>query len=226
MVREHAAGAVVFEIPHLYEPPPDPSARDVIQLRKDLGVAPRTFLFGVFGYLRESKRLAAILRAFERLRRRGADIALLIAGDFASSDLRRAVAPQLRRERVIGAGYIPERHFATYAAAVDACINLRFPRAGETSGIAIRLMGAGKPVLVTAGEETARFPAAAVIPVDCGCCEEQMLAAAMLWLAENRRDAHDVGRFAREHILSHHQPDRVAALYWQALQCTRNSAVR
>lgn len=226
MVRDHAAGAVAFQIAHLYEPPPDPSAREVIQLREHLGIAPRTFLFGVFGHLRESKRLCAILRAFESLRRRGADIALLIAGEFASSDLRRVLAPQLRRERVIRTGHIPKPDFATYAAAVDACINLRYPRAGETSGIAIRLMAAAKPVLVTAGEETAEFPPAAVIPIDCGPGEEEMLAAVMLWLAENRRDARDIGEFAREHVLSHHRPEQVAALYWEALQSARNSAAR
>jgi hypothetical protein len=44
---------------------------------------------------------------------------------------------------------------------VDACINLRYPAAGETSGIAIRLMGIGKPVLLTDGEVLA-FPEGAV----------------------------------------------------------------
>jgi glycosyltransferase involved in cell wall biosynthesis len=206
MVRQHAAGAAVFEIPHLYEPPPDPSARDVIQLREHFGIAPQTFLFGVFGHLRESKRLFVTLRAFDTLRRHGVDIALLIAGEFASSDLRRALAPQLRRERVLRVGYIPERDLA-----------------GETSGIAIRLMGAGKPVLVTAGEEAAEFPAAAVIPIDCGLSEEEMLAAAMLWLADNRRDARDLGAIAREHILRCHRPDRVAELYWNVLQAAARS---
>lgn len=224
MVREHAAGVDIFQIPHLFEPRPEPSAREVIQLRERLGIGPRTFLFGVFGHLRESKRLCAILRAFETLRRLRADIALLVAGEFASSDLRRALAPQLSRERVIGIGYIPERDFAAYAAAVDACINLRYPRAGETSGIAIRLMGAGKPVLATAGEETADFPSAGIVLIDNGPAEEEMLAAAMLWLSENRRDARDIGGVAREHICSHHRLERVAALYWEALRSANASA--
>ena len=55
--------------------------------------------------------------------------------------------------------------------------------AGETSGIAIRLMGLGKTVLVSAGEETSRFPEAACVRVDPGQAEEEMLAEYLVWLA-------------------------------------------
>ena len=51
---------------------------------------------------------------------------------------------------------------------MDACINLRYPLGGETSGIAIRLMGIGKPVLVTDGEEYARFPEDACLRIAGG----------------------------------------------------------
>ena len=64
-------------------------------------------------------------------------------------------APPARSQApgVIRRPYLPESEFWLAAAAVDACINLRYPAAGETSGIAIRLMGIGKPVLVTDSPE-------------------------------------------------------------------------
>ena len=58
------------------------------------GLSPAAFLFGVFGYLRESKRLAQTVEAFPDLRRELPRAALLVAGEFASSDLERAVAPR------------------------------------------------------------------------------------------------------------------------------------
>ena len=77
-------------------------------------------------------------------------IALLVAGEFASSDLERSLEPLLsKRHGIVRIGYLPDSDFWLYASAVDACINLRYPPAGETSGIAIRLMGIGKPVVVS-----------------------------------------------------------------------------
>src|SRR5450756_306805 len=57
MVRQHAPKARIFEIPHLFEPPPEPSGAEVERLRERLEVTPSTTLFAVLGHLRESKRL-------------------------------------------------------------------------------------------------------------------------------------------------------------------------
>ncbi len=182
-----------------------------------MGYAPHIFVFGVFGHLRESKRLPAVLRAFESTRG-AADVALLIAGDFVSPDLARSLEPLLGSAGILRVGYTKECDFWRYAAAVDACINLRYPAAGETSGIAIRLMGIGKPVIMTAASETSRFPDSACLRVDPGVAEEEMLAGYMVWLAQFPEDARSIGQRAAEHIREFHAVERVARLYWQALQ--------
>ena len=114
----------------------------------------------------------------------------MIAGECVSSDLARASAPLLQADRIIRIGYFPEDQFWLWAATTDVCVNLRYPAAGETSGIAIRLMGIGKPVIVTAGQETARFPEAACLRVDPGEVEEELLAVP-------RRGRVDAARHAR-----------------------------
>ena len=217
MVREHVPAAVIHEIPHLWEPPELPAESDVVMLRAQLGLGTSTCLFGVFGHLRESKRLPVVLRAFERARH-AADMALLIAGEFVSPDLRRSIEPLLGTAGVLRIGYTSERDFWRYASTVDSCINLRYPGAGETSGIAIRLMGLGKPVIVTAGCETARFPDTACLRVDPGAGEEEMLAGFMVWLARYPDDARAIGQRAWAHIREFHAVERVARLYWQALR--------
>jgi len=216
MVREHHAAARVYEIPHFYEPS-DPAPYDVERLRARFQLPAGTFVFGVFGHLRESKRLATILRAFQRVRRE-TPAALLVAGEFASSDLERSIEPCLDSPGILRVDYLPQRDFLLHAAAVDACINLRHPAAGETSGIAIRLMGLSKPVIVTEGRETSRFPRDACIPVDPGPTEEEMLLEAMLWLARYPDDATAIGERAAAHIREFHSLDRAAAMYWQVLQ--------
>lgn len=218
MVREHAPGTTIHEIPHLFEPPREtPGAAEVLRLRQSLNLKPRTFLFAVFGHLRESKRLLSVLRAFERVRR-DSDVALLVAGDFVSSDLKRAASPLLNAGRgILRVGFTPERDFWRYAAAADACINLRYPGAGETSGISIRLMGAGKPVLMTAGLETSQFPESACLKVDPGVAEEDMLREFMRMLARSPSDARMIGQRASDYVREVHAPQRVAGEFWRVL---------
>ena len=71
--------------------------------------------------------------------------------DYAAGN---AIDPWLRQPGVIRLGYLPEREFWRAASATDACVNLRWPSAGETSAIAIGFMGIGKPVILSSGEET------------------------------------------------------------------------
>ena len=218
MVAAHAPEARIVEIPHLHLPLPPPDPVEVTRLRRRLGVAPHAVLFGVFGYLRPSKRLHVVLRAFAAARREAPECVLLVAGRFESDELERALAPWLEEPGVHCAGFLPFEEFALHAAAVDVCLNLRYPPAGETSGIAIRLMGMGKPVVLTAGEETARFPEEACVRVDPGPAEEAMLARFMLWLARDAGARQRIGALAAAHIAREHDPARCAARYLEVLQ--------
>ena len=215
IAARHAPAARIHVIPHLFIEGPQPAAYEVVRLRASLGLRPSDTLFGVFGHLRESKRLAAILEAFRRLRDPRA--ALLIAGEFVSSDLARAMSQQLTGPHIHRVGYTPERTFWRYAHAVDVCLNLRYPTAGETSGIAVRLMGIGKPVLVTAGDETAAIPEAAAVRVDPGLAEIDMLSDLMRWLSRFPSDRHAIGARAQHHIARCHAASTVAAEFWRIL---------
>ncbi len=218
MVRAHAPGSLVFEIPHLFEPAQAPAVHDVERLRRELTGGSPALICGVFGHLRESKRLSAILRVFRRVRHLG--VVLLVAGEFASSDLARTMETELAGPGIVRRGYLPEADFWRYAAATDVCINPRYPGAGETSGIAIRLMGLGKPVILTDGLETSRFPRETCLRIGSGEVEEEMLEAYLIWLADHPKERREMGRRAGDYIQTEHALARVAGLYWDAVrQC-------
>jgi len=220
MVREHAPRARVVEIPHLFAPPPVPHAADVIQFRGRLGLGLRSILFGVFGYLRESKRIMSILRAFQIVHREFPETALLVAGEFTSRDLARAVEPLIAElPRVLRLGYLKEREFWLAASACDACINLRDPAAGETSGIAVRLMGIGKAVMVSDSEESSRYPETACLRIARGVAETASLTEHNRLAASFPQTTREIGRRAAGHVQSLHSLDRVADEYWGTL-CT------
>jgi len=217
-VREHHPGAPVFEIPHFFTPPRVPEPVETLRFRRELGLGPRTLLVGVFGHLRESKRLPVILRAMRRAWASGADARLLVQGPFASSDLARVLSPEIERDpRIWRAGFLKRADFWKWSSAADVCVNLRFPTAAETSGIGVAMMGIGKAVVFTSGEEIARIPEDACLRVDLGPAEEEMLTDSLRWLAADREAAIEIGRRAAAYIQQDHALEQVAARYWEIL---------
>lgn len=217
MVREHAAGARVIEIPHLFCAPEMPGEAEVARYRATLGFGGTSFVFGVFGYLRESKRVAAVLEVFARLRRELPDVGLLVAGAFVSADLERMARGLIEGAGAVYRPYLSTREFWLAAATVDACINLRYPAAGETSGIAIRMMGIGKPVLVTDSEECARFPEAGCVRVEGGIAERDSLWSHLVLLTSLPGVGRAIGEKGAAHVRARHDLEQVADQYWSAL---------
>ena len=226
LVAAHSADARVVEIPHLFVPPGElPGPAEQIRWRQRAGLDLGSFVFAVFGYLRESKRLATVLDAFAEVHRAHPRTTLLVAGEFVSTDLERAVQPMLCGPGVVRLPYLEERQFWLVASAVDACINLRYPAAGETSGVAIRLMGLGKPAMLTESLECSRYPKDACIRVAPGAAERECLRDYMTLLAAMPQVAQAIGERAAAHIRERHGRADVAARYWELLSdCGRGGA--
>ncbi|MEZ5400006.1 MAG: glycosyltransferase [Bryobacteraceae bacterium] len=212
--REHGAGTVEI-LPHLFEAPEIDSVATARVRERFAGAA---LVCGVFGHLRETKRLIPAAQAVEAVRKRGFDMRLVAAGEFASDDLARAAAPWLARDWIVRLPYLDERDFWTWAAAVDVCINLRYPAAGETSGIGIRVMGIGKCVIATAGEETAAIPDNACLRAEPGLGENESLEALLLLLADRPDYARQTGVAARAHIAREHSAAAVTRRFRELIE--------
>jgi glycosyltransferase involved in cell wall biosynthesis len=220
MVLRHAPKARVAEIPMLLEPVESAPVAEIEAVRQRLEVDHRTVLAGIFGHLRESKRILPVLRAFRRLP--AGSTVLLLAGSSGSRDLERAMEPFLTDSHVRRVPYTPAAEFQKLVQATDVCVNLRYPAAGETSAITISCMGNGKPVVVTSGDELSRLPESACIRVAPGIGEEAAVEAMMRWLIESPKDRREIGALAKDYIDSHHAPAQAASLYWQTLQSARS----
>jgi hypothetical protein len=203
MVREHCATARVIEIPHLLAPVDLPHASESELRRMQFGGGP---LFGVFGHLRESKRVMPVLRAFSRL----TNCRLLLAGGMVSSDLGRAAAPYLSLPNIRHAGYMDAETYWRTALAMDACINLRYPAVGETSGVSVGMMGAGRPVIMTDSLENSRYPDGTCIKISAGLSEEAELEAILRWAAGHRPYLREIGARAAQYTRATHDIGKVA----------------
>ena len=217
LALEHGAGQVVT-IPHFFEFDGLPDACDGARFRQRLGIAPSTLLFACFGYLRETKRLGPTIGAFRKLNAIHPDCALLLAGEPFSPALERYLASEARHPAIFRLGHMPERDLLVAAEAVDCCVNLRYPAAGETSGIAIRLMGIGKPVILSEGQETSDFPLGACMKVRSGVSEEPELFELMALLVAAPELRRAIGSAARHHMATHHNFEVVVEKYLHLLR--------
>ena len=216
IASNHGASNVVV-VPHFVETRHQPDALATLNFRALLGIPANAFVFGVFGYLRETKRVVPCLRALRRLHAIRPNTALLIAGECVSSELERLLEAEASQPGVYRIGHLPDHQFLTAAASIDCCLNLRYPAAGETSGIAVRMMGLEKPVLLTESLENSDFPPGSYIPVTSGIAEDAELFDYMGLVSGNPGFAKDVGRYAGLHIRRYHSLETAAQRIWQAL---------
>jgi glycosyltransferase involved in cell wall biosynthesis len=216
LAREHGAGNI-HVIPHYFEPVAMPDHAETARFREQLGVPQGAVLFGIFGYLRETKRVIPCLRAFRRLHAVRPGTALLLAGEPVSVDLRRLLETEAVDSAIYRMGHLTAEELLTATATIDCCLNLRYPPAGETSGIAIRMMGAGKPVIVTTGEENEDLPATTCLRVSHGAAEAAELFDQMAMVTEFPVLAREIGAQARGHVLQNNSLEAVAEAYWRVL---------
>ena len=216
MARAHGAKSV-HVVPHFFEPDDSADCAAAALFRARLNIPPGATLFGIFGYLRETKRVLPSLDAFRRLYAVKPRVALLLAGEAVSPDLLKMLNSAADHPAIHRVGYLDGQAFPAAAAAIDCCINLRYPGAGETSGIAVRMMGIGKPCIVSDGAQNADIPASACLRVSTGVAEAAELFDHMVMVSGFPRLAREIGDQARRHIRERHSLEAAAERYWQIL---------
>lgn len=211
-------------ISHFSKQDESPEAPDTARFRERLGIAQDVTLFGIFGYLREPKRVMNCITAFRKLHAIRPNTVLVLAGEIVSRDLERLLASEPPHPAIRRLPHLDEKDFRIAAAAVDCCLNLRYPGVGETSGISVMLMSLAKPVVVTDNLENSGFPAEAVLRVTPGVAESAELFEHMVLVTEFPAIAREIGSAARLHIRKHHSLEAVARRYWEVL-CSARSLV-
>ncbi len=230
-VTAHHPNAAVRVLPHLdLEQPdaaPDASARERFR-RESLGLRATEILLGVYGHLRETKRIGSVLAALDALRARGIPAKLLVAGAFASDDFARTMLPRLEAHSgVILRGSTSEEEFRALLRAADVCVNLKYPGAGECSGIAVRAMSLGVPLVVSESGGGDDYSPGTVAPIPTGPAEAPALAETLTWLARDAKARGALARAAQQDCRVRRDPDRICAELWQWIEDVhRGSAAR
>ena len=218
-VREHGHDGPLWRIQHPAWPVHDVEPARVVGRP----------LIGCFGHINESKRIPQLLRAFAEVRATHPQARLLLVGSEAPGfDLaRRLERLGLGPEGVVREPYVEEERLWALIAACDACVLLRAPTMGETSGSAIRGLSLGKPLVVSDVGWFAELPDEVALKVPAGAeAEVAALVAALARLAVPGVAA-AMGDAARAYAEREHDLDRVAGAYAAALEeAAGDTAVR
>lgn len=180
--------------------------------RASLGIPENAFVLASFGFITPAKRLEVSLRAFARLRKERPDALYLLVGD---------VSPHYEMPRlpegVVLVGHTRLDEFLRYMAAADVAVNLRYPTSGETSGTLIRLLGMGKPVIVSNVGAFAEIPDGACAKVDLDETEEDLLLEYLRQLAADEGLRRALGENARRFVAPH-TPEASARAYAEVVR--------
>jgi len=209
-LRELGFTGPVWRIPHPAWPGVPPSAARA----RSSGLA-----IGSFGHMTPAKRLPQLLDAFARFRIHRPGAKLVLGGSEAPGlNLTRLLEARSFRNAVIRYEYLNEETLWQLIAESDVLVNLRWPTMGETSGMVVRALSLGKPLVVSDVGWFAELPDEVAVKVPVDDYETEALAQALELLAGDPAYRERMGKAAAEWARREHDLDRTADLYVAALE--------
>jgi hypothetical protein len=193
---------------------PLPPQRAQSQARAQLGLPADALILASFGHINAYKRQEPTLQALAALWQERPDMRYILVGSISPHfDVRGLVQRMGLQHAVQITGYVSREQFEAYVAASDICLNLRFPTAGETSASLLRLLGAGRPTLVSATGAFAELPPGVAAQVDPDSSESNLILAYCRLLAAHPDIAAALGAQARTYVAEQHSLERAAQGY-------------
>ncbi|MDQ4089015.1 MAG: glycosyltransferase [Actinomycetota bacterium] len=162
--------------------------------RTRLGIAPSTFVLGVYGIVHPFKRLESCIRGLAAVVETHPDARLLVVGralDPAYDERLRQLAASLGvAAKVAITGHVSREDFDAHLLAADVVVNLRFPFLAQMSATLMRAIAAGKPVVISDHPDWRFIPEDFCMRVAPGAGEVDELAAHLRALVADpaRRD--------------------------------------
>ena len=194
-----------------------PTPVDKSEARRKLGLKDGLMLAS-FGLVTPEKRIVTALRALKRLRDRGiAARYALVGGGVAHFDPLVEARRLDIEDAVTLTGRVSEEELLLYAFASDLCLNLRYPSAGETSAMLLRLLACGRPVVVTDQIAMLELPETVVARSSLEGEEDGLYCDLMDLMGDEGRLA-ELGAAARDFVNREHSPDAMVSDYVEALE--------
>ena len=208
--------ARVRRIPMHFPPQPPDRMRSPELVREILGFSADDFIVGCHGYMTASKRIDVLLKALASLNGQGRRVKLLLVGKMLPGcEALHLIEDLGLDENVLVTGFVDTRTFREYLNVPDAFVALRHPSAGETSASVIKMMGVGKPVVVSDHYAFSEMPDDCCLKITTGDEEEDELAQNLQRLMKDPAERMSLGEAARRHVISKHDIQSTARQYME-----------
>ncbi len=195
-----------------------PTLIDRDRARTALNLPQKAYVVASVTMVNPYKRLDVVLRALSRFRRT-TPVYMVVAGNVSPHvPLSRWISLYGLEGVVETLGFVDDRTARLVAAAADVLVNLRYPTAGETSASLLRIMSAGRPVLVSDNGSFRELPDNTVAKVPVDAVEEETVEAFLEAFSVSPDLASQIGLNARTYIEQHHTLNDMVAGYWKVLQ--------
>ena len=185
-------------------------------IREILGFKKDDFLIGSVGYLNSNKRIDALLRTVAKLKAQGLSVKLLLVGKMLSGCEAPLWIEELGlTEDVLWTGFVDKHTFREYMNIPDMFVALRHPSAGETSASVVKMMGVGKPVMLSDQYAFSEFPDDCCVKISIGENEETELFEKLVYYIEHPDERLALGEQSRRYIQANHDIHDAARSYAQ-----------
>jgi glycosyltransferase involved in cell wall biosynthesis len=196
----------------------DSSEEEARRFKKKHHIEDDELVIASFGAATPEKRITSVLKAMKEILKRFPRLRYLVVGK-PSEEL--DVAKEAERlgigDRVIITGFVLKHEFACYLSLCDIGINLRYPTSYETSATLLRIMMAGKPVLISELPHLADIPDESVIRGSL-LNEEESLTDALGKLINDKGLREKMGKKAKEYAERKHSLARMRDDYIETIE--------
>lgn len=161
------------------------------ECRKKLGIKDDLLVLGSFGYATRAKRIPEIVEALGMYASQGGmDFRYYIVGKVEEMDVNlERLAKQLGiGDKVTITGFTDLDTFKAYMGACDICFNMRYPTQGESSASLHRILGMGKPVIVSQIGSFEEYPEDIVLKIRHDQNEGHEILEAVRGLTQNKEE--------------------------------------
>jgi len=182
--------------------------------RDQMGLSKEDILISSIGYINRNKRYDVILSALDELQNPA--VTYVIAGKDRGNLLKNYI--EKKTLNIIVKGHLGLEELDALIDASDICINLRYPTMGENSAALLRMMGYGKPVLVTNFGSYADFPDYSVLKIDPDIDEKEHIKRFIQTLTQEEDFRRSVGAEAAKYVREECSIEKCALEYVSFLQ--------
>ncbi len=190
-------------------------------LKRKYNIPDNKVIFASFGFVTEAKRIDVILRCMKKIiDNNNENFIYLIVGEEAKGvyEMSKYIKQLGLSDNARYLGFVELEELKDYIRLSDVCINLRYPTSGETSASLIRILGMGKPALVTNIGSFSEMPDEFCIKTNPGENEENEIYSIIQHLLEYPAEVTSKGKAAYNYVAHNHTLKGSAIKYYNFIK--------